>query len=851
MFHSAKDHGPSLPSHFSERPSRTPSRARSTSPLKFFASSATSPPLTSPDSQRAWTASYLTDLRSNRPARPSGSRPIPNRDSTVSPVSVLEPTLRPLSALSLSRPSCSVQQPDLTTIKEPVRCSSIMSHRRAQTVSSDAEAGKELGRPLVQEPHQGVISRDFSISNPAISSSTIASQGLYMERGQRWMEKQEARSLREALEEMDLRDEARLHAAAQNEASELVWKHRNPDAPYRIRDKSHNYKKHLEEGSHARSQSLEYAGLGVFKGSQLSGRRSASDGSSSDKSQSTKSQDSRTSSGASKAESDGGQADGQLADNPNHASWDSPQKKAYVNLTFSLPPTTSFGRRKVTGPKSRRPSGSVFSNPNDKIYEEPDDLELTTKHALPASGSKQEPLPLKLKTKNSVTKFQNGSHRSSAPKVVPDDGHQVPSTTEIYRNPPSQSRNPSYVRNTSIGPSLEPEIVASPATSADSPKTKNGVEIRGDDIRSATTMRMKDRSPRLPSPTVVSDKPGRPIVSFDKHWTPKNSEAKEAELASYRSSTSVGSRPLPSILRSKPPLLESTASAPVIPTINISEPPSLCGEEGSAVPTIAEPSTARTSVSTSAVPSISLSDDPFDSRPLPSTKPTNRHTPFRRPLPQHSSTAPVSTFKTHWSPSCHNRPTAQCAACALPIAGRIVSALSQRFHPQCFTCFHCSELLECVAFYPEPSISRDARLARIEARASDPNMLDLIDGQTAMDDGDSSLRFFCHLDFHEIFSPRCRSCKTPIEGEIVVACGGEWHKGHFFCAECGDPFDEKTPFVERNGYAWCVGCHAGRFNGKCKGCRKVILEQGIQALGGEWHEACFCCVVSRLPSLLP
>jgi hypothetical protein len=37
-----------------------------------------------------------------------------------------------------------------------------------------------------------------------------------------------------------------------------------------------------------------------------------------------------------------------------------------------------------------------------------------------------------------------------------------------------------------------------------------------------------------------------------------------------------------------------------------------------------------------------------------------------------------------------------------------------------------------------------------------------------------------------MFSPRCKSCKTPIEGEVVVACGAEWHVGHFFCAECGD-----------------------------------------------------------------
>jgi hypothetical protein len=42
------------------------------------------------------------------------------------------------------------------------------------------------------------------------------------------------------------------------------------------------------------------------------------------------------------------------------------------------------------------------------------------------------------------------------------------------------------------------------------------------------------------------------------------------------------------------------------------------------------------------------------------------------------------------------------------------------------------------------------------------------------------------LDYHEFFSPRCKSCKTPIEGEVVVACGAEWHVGHFFCAQCGD-----------------------------------------------------------------
>ena len=78
---------------------------------------------------------------------------------------------------------------------------------------------------------------------------------------------------------------------------------------------------------------------------------------------------------------------------------------------------------------------------------------------------------------------------------------------------------------------------------------------------------------------------------------------------------------------------------------------------------------------------------------------------------------------------------------------------------------------------------------------------------------------------------------------MVLACGGEWHVGHFFCAECGDPFDRETPFVEKDGFAWCVGCHVRRFSGKCAGCRKPVTETVVKALGREWHEGCFCCKV--------
>ena len=61
------------------------------------------------------------------------------------------------------------------------------------------------------------------------------------------------------------------------------------------------------------------------------------------------------------------------------------------------------------------------------------------------------------------------------------------------------------------------------------------------------------------------------------------------------------------------------------------------------------------------------------------------------------------------------------------------------------------------------------------------------------------------------------------------------------------PFDASTPFVEKEGYAWCVGCHTNRYSSKCKRCRKPITDIVVNALGADWHGDCFCCTVRCSP----
>jgi len=798
---------------------------RRSSGLKFFASSVAPKHETSKESHRAWEAGYLKDLRANRPARPGGSRPLPERAATANP----EPYARASSAMSF-RPSNWRREPESAPGPAQDRCSSALSHRRAQSYLPDTAEG--LGRPMVRQPDARASSRDFSSATIATKAPSIIPSGTYRESGMRWMEKQEARSLREALEDMDVRDEAKVHAAAQDEASELVWRHRNSSLPRRDLFEPYNYKQHLEKGAHARSQSIGwYTGIDTSINHEPLQKPdfSHSASSSSDKDSPPKQRN------TSITFEDPAKSNHEIdsSGEQGHALWDSPQKKAYMGLASPNLSSKISGRRRSSGPRAGKISGGLFRNPDDRIYEEPDDLRKSSTPMPPEQS--RIPAPLTSKTRNVISRISTASQPFLHSRITSAEDKQRVHRSEIHRNPPSQSRDPSYKQNHDPVMPLNVSKANGLEVNSEMAHSKDGVEIRSDDIKAATSMRMKDRSPKLPSPTVVSNRPGRPIVSFDQGWKPKHTENKDT-------SPSARSSGIPPKQRFKPHPLESTASAPVIPTINVPDPPSIQVDDtalndSSSIPAI--------SISETPFPSISLPDEPSTSPSLPPRLAKNRPPPASRPLPHHSATTPVHSSKLYWSPS-SRRATAQCAACALPIEGRIVSAASQRFHPGCFTCHHCAEALECVAFYPEPDSARNVRLARIEARANGTSFAEEEEkaGETAVDDGDPSLRFYCHLDFHEIFSPRCRSCKTPIESEVVLACGASWHVGHFFCAQCGDPFDAKTPFVEKDGYAWCVGCHAGRFSGKCKGCRKPVVEGGVVALGGEWHADCFCCVVS-------
>jgi hypothetical protein len=181
----------------------------------------------------------LYKLRTDRPQRPVGAR-LPWLRSNKSKSSSDDVDQTPLN-----------QHPVLDPIPQPPRASSALSHHStASDLVDDHKSELRPSRSLVRQ-HSGKTTTRQASNGPRPIIDT-APYIPYIEGGQRWMERQESRSISRAMRDMDSKEEQQLQAAAQNEASELVWKHQNPelaeslaDAPHANPDAPTSYRAHL------------------------------------------------------------------------------------------------------------------------------------------------------------------------------------------------------------------------------------------------------------------------------------------------------------------------------------------------------------------------------------------------------------------------------------------------------------------------------------------------------------------------------------------------------------------------------------------------------------------------------
>ncbi|XP_065520331.1 LOW QUALITY PROTEIN: prickle planar cell polarity protein 3-like [Lathamus discolor] len=166
-----------------------------------------------------------------------------------------------------------------------------------------------------------------------------------------------------------------------------------------------------------------------------------------------------------------------------------------------------------------------------------------------------------------------------------------------------------------------------------------------------------------------------------------------------------------------------------------------------------------------------------------------------------------------------------CRQCGLRLAGGAMAVFAGRagpgacWHPQCFRCARCGELLvDLIYFYHGGSL-------------------------------------FCGRHHGERGRPRCQACDELIFSPLCTEAGGRhWHVGHFRCLECEGPLGGGgAHFLLRHGHAYCAPCHQARHTHLCDACAGPIGpdQPHLTHRGQHWHArpTCFCCAACGRPLL--
>ncbi|XP_029463889.1 prickle planar cell polarity protein 3 isoform X2 [Rhinatrema bivittatum] len=164
-----------------------------------------------------------------------------------------------------------------------------------------------------------------------------------------------------------------------------------------------------------------------------------------------------------------------------------------------------------------------------------------------------------------------------------------------------------------------------------------------------------------------------------------------------------------------------------------------------------------------------------------------------------------------------------CEQCGKQIRGGDIAVYANRaghgacWHPQCFICASCAELLiDLIYFYQDGKV-------------------------------------YCGRHHAELLKPRCQACDEVIfADECTEAEGRHWHMRHFSCFECESTLGGQR-YIMRESRPYCCHCYESLYAEYCDSCGLHIgIDQGQMAYEGQhWHatDRCFSCSRCQKPLL--
>ncbi|XP_048745158.1 LIM and senescent cell antigen-like-containing domain protein 1 isoform X1 [Ostrea edulis] len=211
-----------------------------------------------------------------------------------------------------------------------------------------------------------------------------------------------------------------------------------------------------------------------------------------------------------------------------------------------------------------------------------------------------------------------------------------------------------------------------------------------------------------------------------------------------------------------------------------------------------------------------------------------------------------------------------CGKCREFIVGRVIKAMNNSWHPDCFLCEICVAPLadegfvknagralcrECNAKEKAKGMGKyvchkchsiiDSGHIKFRGEAYHPYHFNCSScgSELNADAREKSGELYCLRCHDKMGIPICGACRRPIEERVVHALGKAWHVEHFVCAKCERPF-YGTRHYEKKGLAYCETHYHQLFGNICFVCNNVVTGDVFGAFNKSWcvgHFACSIC----------
>ncbi|XP_076372545.1 four and a half LIM domains protein 2-like isoform X4 [Tachypleus tridentatus] len=210
--------------------------------------------------------------------------------------------------------------------------------------------------------------------------------------------------------------------------------------------------------------------------------------------------------------------------------------------------------------------------------------------------------------------------------------------------------------------------------------------------------------------------------------------------------------------------------------------------------------------------------------------------------------------------------TLECFNCSGLILQEDVAVIAPKFgedvawHPACFTCSTCNELLVDLTYcLHEEAIFCERHYAeqlRPRCAACDEDMsykdkhwheacflcnkcqASLVDKPF----GSKAEKVYCSSCYDASFASRCDGCGNVFRAgtKKMEYKSRQWHEQCFCCCICQNPIGTKS-FIPRDNEIYCTGCYEEKFATRCIKCNQIINSGGVTYKNDPWHRECFSC----------